>query len=175
MLAYWFARKSVDKKIFIQYLFCSLRVCSITDQIIPLQSGSVFLEHAKLTGALYKHRVIFTKDGRITIVRSEQMTEYNFQTRQRMGSKNLNGPIFFTSSPNHLAFILDRKVAIYLNFEWVPKSGPLQTAIISTIQKPDMSGFRIPTVFSIIFWIPWRISRGCWLVNTVLKSKWPFI
>ena len=23
--------------------------------------------HAKLTGALYKHRVIFTKDGRITI------------------------------------------------------------------------------------------------------------
>ena len=132
----------------------------------------MFLEHAKLTGALYKHRVIFTKDGRITIVRSEKMTEYNFQTRQRMGSKNLpldirnhsktrlledcylNGPIFFTSSPNHLAFILDRKVAIYLNFEWVPKSGPLQTAIISTIQKPDMSGFRIPAVFLIILWIP---------------------
>ena len=35
--------------------------------IYPLQSRSVFYECAKLTGALFKHRVIFTKDGRITI------------------------------------------------------------------------------------------------------------
>ena len=30
---------------------------SITDKIIPLQSGSVFYEPTKLTGAQYKHRV----------------------------------------------------------------------------------------------------------------------
>ena len=35
--------------------------------INPLQSGSVFYKRAKLTGALCKHIVIFTKDGRITL------------------------------------------------------------------------------------------------------------
>ena len=33
------------------------QVQSITSEIIPLQCGSVFYEHAKLTGALNKHRV----------------------------------------------------------------------------------------------------------------------
>ena len=36
-----------------------------TEAIFPLQSGSVFYKYAKLTGVLYKHRVIFTLDGRI--------------------------------------------------------------------------------------------------------------
>ena len=43
------------------------QVCSITDEIIPLQSGSVFYECAKLTGMLYKHRFIFTMDGNIKL------------------------------------------------------------------------------------------------------------
>ena len=42
------------------------QVRSITHKNNPLQSGSVFYERAKLTGVLYKHRVIFTVDGRIT-------------------------------------------------------------------------------------------------------------
>ena len=32
------------------------QVCSIPDYFVPLQSGSVFYEGAKLTGAQYKHR-----------------------------------------------------------------------------------------------------------------------
>ena len=48
------------------FITVPLQVHSITDENIPLQPGSVFYEHAKLTGALNKHRVILTKDGRIT-------------------------------------------------------------------------------------------------------------
>ena len=40
----------------------TIRVCSITDKIIPFQSGSVFSKRAKLTSAQYKHRVLFTED-----------------------------------------------------------------------------------------------------------------
>ena len=53
MLADWFAQKNVYDTI-------------ITDKNNLLQSGSVFYEHAKLTGTLYKHRVIITVDGCIT-------------------------------------------------------------------------------------------------------------
>ena len=49
------------------FITVPFQVCSITDENKPLQSGSVFYEHAKLTGTLYKHRVIFTVDGRKTI------------------------------------------------------------------------------------------------------------
>ena len=41
---------------------------SITEENKPFQSGSVFYEAFKLTGALYKHRVIFTVDGLIITV-----------------------------------------------------------------------------------------------------------
>ena len=68
LLADWSARKNVDNTILLQYLLLFLyRFVSITNEIIPLQSGSVFYEQAKLTSTLYKHRVIFTKDGRITL------------------------------------------------------------------------------------------------------------
>ena len=43
------------------------QVCSIAGKNKPFQSGSVFYERAKPTGELYKHRVIFTVDGRITL------------------------------------------------------------------------------------------------------------
>ena len=36
-----------------------LQVHSITDEIIPLQSGSVFYERTKLTGMLYRHSYIY--------------------------------------------------------------------------------------------------------------------
>ena len=39
------------------------QVCSITNKFVPFQSGSVFYERAKLTGAQYKLRVIFTFNG----------------------------------------------------------------------------------------------------------------
>ena len=48
------------------FIIVPLQVCSITDENKPFQSGSVFYESAKLTGMLYKHRVIFTVDGCIT-------------------------------------------------------------------------------------------------------------
>ena len=40
----------------------------ITDNIVPLQSGSVFYEHAKVTDAQYKHRYIFTLDGNHRVI-----------------------------------------------------------------------------------------------------------
>ena len=40
----------------------TIQVRSTTDEIIPFQSGSVFSQRAKLTGAQYKHRVLFTED-----------------------------------------------------------------------------------------------------------------
>ena len=46
------------------FLYCLAK--SITDKNIPLQSGSVIYEHAKLIGAQYKHTVIFTEDGCIS-------------------------------------------------------------------------------------------------------------
>ena len=39
------------------------QVCLITTKVVPFQSGSVFYKRAKLTGAQYKHKVIFTFDG----------------------------------------------------------------------------------------------------------------
>ena len=65
MLTDWFASKNVDGTIIFYTIFITvpLQVCSITNEIIPLQSGSVFYERAKLTGVLYKHRVIFAMDG----------------------------------------------------------------------------------------------------------------
>ena len=41
------------------FITVPFQVGSITDEINPLQSGSVFYEHAKLTGALYKHITYF--------------------------------------------------------------------------------------------------------------------
>ena len=54
MLADWFAWKKVDDTIIFYTIFISVpfQVRSITSQKNPLQSGSVFYEHAKLTGAL---------------------------------------------------------------------------------------------------------------------------
>ena len=57
MLADWFAWKNIDDSII--FITVPLQVRSITDEIIPLQSGSVSYKRAKLTGSLYKHRVIY--------------------------------------------------------------------------------------------------------------------
>ena len=71
MLANWFARKNVNDTIVISiytiFITVPFQVCSITDKNNPLQSGSVFYKHAKLTCGQYKHIVIFTKNGRITL------------------------------------------------------------------------------------------------------------
>ena len=48
------------------FITVPFQVRTITDKNNSLQSGSVFYERAKLTGELNQHRVIFTKDGRIT-------------------------------------------------------------------------------------------------------------
>ena len=65
ILAHWFAWKNVDNMIIFNTL--PFQVRSITSESNPIQSGSVFYEHAKLTDTLYKHIVIFTMDGRLTI------------------------------------------------------------------------------------------------------------
>ena len=56
LLTDWFARK--DDTVIFTTTFNTVmnQVRSITDNNNPLQSGSVFYEHAKLTGAQYKHR-----------------------------------------------------------------------------------------------------------------------
>ena len=40
----------------------------ITDNIVTLQSGSVFYERVKLTGAQYKNRYKFTLDGNHRVI-----------------------------------------------------------------------------------------------------------
>ena len=64
LLTDWFARKNVDNTVIFVTIFIigTNQICLITNNIIPLQSGSVFYERAKLTGAQYKHRVIFPLD-----------------------------------------------------------------------------------------------------------------
>ena len=43
-------------------------VRSIANEFVPLQSGIVFYQRAKLTGAQYKHRVVFTLDGNRRVI-----------------------------------------------------------------------------------------------------------
>ena len=50
------------------FITVPFQVVQITDKNKLFQSGSVFYKPAKLTCALYKHRVIFTVDGRITLI-----------------------------------------------------------------------------------------------------------
>ena len=61
LLTDWFARKNVDDTgIFVTIFITGMnQVRSITDKFVPLQSGSVFYERAKLTGAQYKRRYSF--------------------------------------------------------------------------------------------------------------------
>ena len=60
LLTDWFARKNVDDTVIFVTIFITgtKQVRSITDEFVPLQSGSVFYKGAKLTGAQYKYRVI---------------------------------------------------------------------------------------------------------------------
>ena len=56
------AKKSSTTKwdiLSVTFITVPFQICSITDKIIPLQSGNVFYERAKLTGALYKHSYIY--------------------------------------------------------------------------------------------------------------------
>ena len=51
-----------------KFITVTNQVRLITDYNNPLQSGSVFYEHAKLTGAQHKHRYIFTEDGNHRVI-----------------------------------------------------------------------------------------------------------
>ena len=70
MLTDWFAQKNVDYRVIFITIFITgtNQVCLITDNIVPLQSGSVFYERTKLTGAQYKHRYIFTLDDNHRVI-----------------------------------------------------------------------------------------------------------
>ena len=58
LLTDWFAQKNIDNTVMFVTIFItgSKQVCSITDEFVFLQSGSVFYERAKLTAAQYKLR-----------------------------------------------------------------------------------------------------------------------
>ena len=58
LLTNWFARKNVDDTVKFVTVFITgtNQVCLITDNIVPLQSGSVFYKRYKLTSAQYEHR-----------------------------------------------------------------------------------------------------------------------
>ena len=61
LLTDWFARKNVDYMVIFVTIFITgkKQVRSITNDIVPLQSGSVFYKRSKLTGAQYKHRYVW--------------------------------------------------------------------------------------------------------------------
>ena len=65
--------------------YCTNQVRSITPNIVPLQSGSVFYEPTKLTGAQYKHRYIFTLDGshRVIFTLDDRKTMAIYFTHQK--------------------------------------------------------------------------------------------
>ena len=65
-----FARKNVDDTVIFATMFITgmNQVHLITNNIDPLQSGSVFYERAKLTGVQYKHRYIFSLDGNHRVI-----------------------------------------------------------------------------------------------------------
>ena len=48
--------------------YCHEAVHSITDWFVPLQSGSVFYQCAKLTDAQYQYIVKFTLDGKHGVI-----------------------------------------------------------------------------------------------------------
>ena len=65
----------IANKLYLYNIFTvPFQVRSITDEIIPLQSGSVFYERTKLTGEKYKHSYVYNTqsciwfDGRITAI-----------------------------------------------------------------------------------------------------------
>ena len=73
------------------------QVRSITDENIPLQSGSVFYVHAKLTGAQYKHRVyIYSRWSYNNMIKNQfsrqvkKLTSYDNLIIYQRYSKNLN-------------------------------------------------------------------------------------
>ena len=59
----WFAGKNIEDTVIFVTIFITgtKQVRSITDNIVPLQSGSVFYEPAKLTDAQYRHRFILDR------------------------------------------------------------------------------------------------------------------
>ena len=59
------------------FISVPFQVRSITDELQPFQSGSVFYKRTTLTNAPYEHRVVFTVDGRITQkVESKQIKDW---------------------------------------------------------------------------------------------------
>ena len=65
VLTDWFAQKNQGDTVIFTTLFITgmNQVRLITDKFVLLQSRSVFYKRAKLTGAQYKHRVIFILHG----------------------------------------------------------------------------------------------------------------
>ena len=61
VLTYLFARSNVEDNNYIYTLFITVpfQVRSITNWFVPLQSGSVFYQRTKLTGAQYKQSYIY--------------------------------------------------------------------------------------------------------------------
>ena len=70
LLTDWFAQKNLDDTVIFVTIFITgtNQVRPITDNIVPLQSGSVFFERAMLTGTQYKHRYIFTLDDNHRVI-----------------------------------------------------------------------------------------------------------
>ena len=68
------------------FITVPFRVRSITDENKPFQSGSVFYKCAKLCRMLYKHRVILTVDGRITLANNPRTPPTNFLIKNFLGA-----------------------------------------------------------------------------------------
>ena len=69
----------LNKGYYTIFITVSFQVHSITNKIKPFQSGRVFYEYAKLTGALFEHRVIFTVDG-LTLFMTSYIIGYACRT-----------------------------------------------------------------------------------------------
>ena len=78
------------------FITVAKQVHSNTNKFVLLQSGSVIYKRAKLTGAQYKHRVIFTLDGshRVIFTLDDRIT--------------MDGPDNSKSEPFKMAASVDR-------------------------------------------------------------------
>ena len=66
----WLAQRTQTTRLYFITMFITgtNQASLITDKFVLLQSGNVFYKGAKLTGALYTHRVLFTLDGSHSVI-----------------------------------------------------------------------------------------------------------
>ena len=124
---------------------------SITDKFVPLQSGSVFYEHSKLTSAQYKYRYILTLDGnhRVIFTLDDHITMLFKWKSQSCGMMKTfcDASIFATSKQcsimslvlRSVSFLMTSSVSILVTSSLSSAMTSLRSMIISVLSTHSSS------------------------------------